>query len=320
MLARVCPMKISKGIKRAGTEGGALSADQVHVDASSRGRALADYLAENFLISEEQALDLIDFGSVQINGFQERHPGSILEGGEVIRVYWPWQGIRRHYEIEPARVLYRDVHLFAYDKEAGVPSQQTPADAYNNLYSAVSRYLKGEGRREPYVALHHRLDRETSGVMLFALDRSVNGRLGSAFEHHRMEKDYLAWVSGVPAFDSLTVGEDIGRKAGRYTVCARGEGKTAETVLQVLYRGEGRALVLAQPRTGRTHQIRLHLSHVGHPVIGDRLYGERPAERLYLHAYRLRLAHPANGSDLSLEAPVPPDWPLDAAIRELLHI
>ena len=319
-LVRVCRMMISKAGKPGEPGSGVFSTNQLSVAASSRGRALAGYLAENFLITEEEASDLIDFGSVQINGRQERSPGRLLEGSEEIRIYWPWQGVRRHYGLDPGRIVYRDRYLLAYDKEAGIPSQQTPADAYNNLYAAVFRYLKEEGRGEPYVALHHRLDRETSGVMLFALDRSVNGKLGSAFEHHRVVKDYLACVLGNPSFDSMTAREDIGRKAGRYTVCPRGEGKAAETSLKVIHRGEGRTLVLAHPRTGRTHQIRLHLSHLGHPVLGDRLYGGGAAKRLYLHAYRLRLAHPATGSELTLMAPVPPDWPQAAAIQDSLHI
>jgi 23S rRNA pseudouridine1911/1915/1917 synthase len=223
-------------------------------------------------------------------------------------VHLPWGGVWRHYEIDPGRIIYRDRHLLAYDKEAGVPSQQTPADAYNNLFAALRRYLE---RRSPhaYVALHHRLDRETSGVMVFALDRSVNQALNRAFQEGEVLKDYLAWVEGCPEQSYWRINEDIGRVGGRYVACPRGTGKRAETAVRVLYRERARALVWARPLTGRTHQIRLHLSYCGYPVLGDRLSGGKPAGRLHLHAYRLLLPHPSTRSRLILIAPPPPDWP-----------
>lgn len=282
---------------------------QWSVDAKSGGSTLADYLAAQLLLDDEDTRDLIDFGSVQIEGRQERDPKRRVASGEEIRVYQPRGGTRRFYEIDPKRILFLDATLLAYDKEPGVPSQQTPADAYNNLFAAILRNRKKEGGRDPYVALHHRLDRETSGVMLFALDRSANRRLGDAFQSHEVKKEYLAWVEGRPAAEEWIAREDIGRKDGRYRTCPQGRGKSAETMFRTIHRDEDRSLVLAVPRTGRTHQIRLHLAAGGHPVVGDRLYGGKPAARLYLHAFRLRLPHPVNRSELVLTAPVPPDWP-----------
>lgn len=282
---------------------------QWSVEEEAEGACLADYLARQLLLNEEDARDLIDFGSVQIGGRQERDPGRRLSSGQEVRVYRPWGGTRRFYEIDPARILFRDRTLFAYDKEPGIPSQQTPSDAYNNLFAAVIRRISKEGAKAPYVALHHRLDRETSGVMVFALDRSANRKLGDAFQRHEVKKEYLAWVQGRPAPDEWVGSEDIGRKDGRYCTCPQGRGKSAETLFRVIHRDEDRSLVSAMPLTGRTHQIRLHLAAAGFPVLGDRLYGGRPSGRLYLHAHRLRLAHPADGSELTLTAPVPADWP-----------
>ena len=279
------------------------------VETACRGMALADHVAEHLLIASEEASDLIDFGSIQIESRQERNPRRKLEGSEEIRVYWPRKGTRRFYEVDPGRILFRDASLLAYDKEAGVPSQQTPSDGYNNLFAALFRFLEGEGCPDPYVALHHRLDRETSGVMIFAVHRSVNARLGRTFQQHRVVKDYLAWVSGNPSRDRWVSSQDIGRTKGRYCVFPKGRGKSAETAFQVLLKAEDRSLLLARPTTGRTHQIRLHLAAAGHPVLGDRLYGGKPANRLYLHAYRLTLPHPLTHSRLTLTAQIPADWP-----------
>lgn len=283
---------------------------QCRVKATDAGLPLAAYLARECLLSTAAAADLIDFGSVQIDGRQERNPRRLLAGNESITVYWPQHGTRRSYETNPQRIIYQDRHLLAYDKEAGIPTQQTPYDSYNNVYAALYRHLQRPGRRRPpYVALHQRLDQRTSGVLLLALDRAVNRQLGLAFQQHRVVKDYLAWVDGVPEREQWVCRHAIGRKNGRYRVCPRGQGKPAETHFQILQRATDRTLLRARPRTGRTHQIRLHLAAEGHPVIGDRRYGSRPAEMLHLHAYRLQLLHPATGAPLLLTAPIPENWP-----------
>lgn len=279
------------------------------VAPACRGAILADHVAQEALITTEKALDLIDFGSVQVDGRQETNPERRLAGNEEIRLYWPWKGIHRFYEIDPERILYQDRALLFYDKEAGVPSQQTPADGYNNLFAALFRHFKKSGLASPYVALHHRLDRDTSGVMVFALDRSANKRLGEAFEQRNVVKDYLAWAQGSPSSDHWISSEDIGRKGGRYCTLPRGQGKPAETVFQVLHAEGGRCLLRASPRTGRTHQIRLHLAAAGLPILGDSLYGGPPDRRLHLHAYRLRLKHPVTRQEIIVTAPVPADWP-----------
>jgi 23S rRNA pseudouridine1911/1915/1917 synthase len=278
------------------------------VEVSLAGLALVDYLAGQLRLPPEQSRDLIDFGSVQVQGRQERNPRRVLGALEKVSVHVPRLGVRRHYEVDPERILYQDRFLLAYDKEAGVPSQQTPADAYNNLFAALARHLQ-KNSSHPYIALHHRLDRETSGVMVFALDRSINRSLGRAFENKEVVKDYLAWMEGAPPEDCWQVSADIGRQAGSYVACPRGAGKPAQTVFQVLYREEGQTLVWARPLTGRTHQIRLHARYCGHPLLGDRLYGGKAAPRLYLHAQRLVLVHPQTKSPLVLCAPLPPAWP-----------
>jgi 23S rRNA pseudouridine1911/1915/1917 synthase len=279
------------------------------IDAASRGDTLASQMARALLLSHEEAADLIDFGSVQVNGRQERLPSRTLHPGDIVQVHWPLRGTLRHYEIDPRRILFRDKALLVYDKERGVPSQQTPYDAYNNLYAGLLRHLGRAGGAEAYLGLHHRLDRETSGVMLFTLEPRANRKLGRAFETRRVFKEYLAWVGGLPPWDAWTREDEIGRSGGKYATVQRGQGKSAVTAFEVLARRDGRSLVLARPLTGRTHQIRLHLAASGVPILGDRLYGGDPWDFLCLHAHRLSLPHPISGRRQEWTAPIPPDWP-----------
>jgi 23S rRNA pseudouridine1911/1915/1917 synthase len=267
----------------------------------SLGEAVSDYLR----VPKGEAAGLIDFGSVYVRGRIERNPSMILSGGEEISAAFPPYGIRRFYEIDPARVILRDRFVFVYDKEAGIPSQQTPYDAYNNVFAALLRHLAGEQTTGRYAALHNRLDRETSGVLLFALEKRVNKPLGRAFQQRLVKKEYRAWVEGAPKNDSWTSDSEIGKIGGKYAAVRKGEGKKAETLFRVLRREAGRTLVLASPLTGRTHQIRIHLAEAGHPAAGDRAYGAKPDRRLYLHAWRLTLNHPVSGKHLCLEAPIP---------------
>lgn len=265
-------------------------------------------------VPPEQAKALVEFGSVRVDGRAERDPARLLSGGEEISVHFPARGTDTFYEIDPARVLFRDRFLLAYDKEAGIPSQQTPSDAQNNLFAALLRHLAREGAAGAYAALHHRLDRETSGVMLFAVDRRANRGLGEAFRKGLVGKEYLAWVEGRPQEQTWTGDSEIGKRGSKYVAVPRGEGREAQTRFWVLYGERDRCLVLARPLTGRTHQIRIHLAEAGCPVLGDRLYGAKPQKRLYLHALRLTLRHPVLGTSLVLEAPVPPDWTIPRGV------
>ena len=291
----------------------ALSRFGWQVESNQQGLSLADYVARQLYIPTGEAADLIDFGSVQLDGRAERNPRKKLAGGECIKVFWPRHGVRRYYEVNDQHILFRDRYLLAYNKESGIPSQQIPADAYNNLYAALYRFLAMQ-TPEPYVALHHRLDRETTGVILFAIHRSVNRKLGNIFKNRSVHKDYLAWVEGDPVHDEWISTDDIGRQQGRYVALPQGRGKPAETLFKVLHRENNRALVRARPKTGRTHQIRLHLLSSGHPVVGDYLYGKETSEKLCLHAYRLSLAHPATAEPLVVTAPIPAEWPTPSGL------
>jgi len=158
----------------------------------------------------------------------------------------------------------------------------------------------------------HRLDKGTTGVILVARDERTQERLSALFKDRKVRKTYRAVVEGVPGLDSWTVEGNIGRhpvERKKMAVLHSG-GRQAKTDFKVLERLKGFSCVEAYPATGRTHQIRVHLSHAGYPVAGDETYGrkaKRSALRPLLHAYRIEFIHPVTSKPVTIEAPVPAD-------------
>ncbi len=279
------------------------------------GWSLCDLIQRECFVDGKEAREVVAFGAVHVSRKVVREADQVLRAGQEVRIYWPWTGVRRFYELNPDRILYQDAWILAYNKEAGIPTQATPFDAYNNVFEAAKRFLAIQKVSDSYVGLHHRLDRETSGVLVMTVSRKANKAFGRAFAEHLVEKIYLAWVLGVPDWDTKVVRVSIARGDGLYQACPHRPGKPAETLFRVMGRGSEQSLVQAVPTTGRTHQIRLHLVHEGFPILGDRRYGgpkaAAAASRLLLHAWQLNFHHPMTGRKLSLTAPLPEDWPAD---------
>jgi tRNA pseudouridine32 synthase / 23S rRNA pseudouridine746 synthase len=203
---------------------------------------------------------------------------------------------------DPCRcVLYADSWLLVLSKPSGLLSQ--PGLGPELADSLISR---AQGRW-PEVRLVHRLDRDTSGLILLARDANAHRALSAAFAERRVRKTYLAWVSGVPAARGGWIDQPLARittRPPRYGVVPLAcGGKPAITRWRLLRRAKGSSLLLLQPRTGRSHQLRVHLAALGHPVLGDPLYGDpAAAPRLQLHAAGLQLLHPATGKPLHLRS------------------
>ena len=203
-------------------------------------------------------------------------------------------------------VLYADPWLLALLKPSGLLSQP-------GLGPELADSLIGRAQeRWPEARLVHRLDRDTSGLILLARDATTHRALSAAFAERRVRKTYLAVVQGLPADRGGVINQPLARIATRpprYGVVPLGQGgKPALTRWRVLRRFEGSSLLLLQPRTGRSHQLRVHLADLGHPVLGDPIYGDPlygdlvPAPRLQLHAAGLQLLHPATGKPLHLRS------------------
>ena len=269
-------------------------------------------------ISNSKIRRLILAGSVSVNGRQCRRPAFELRGRSEVSV--DFEPEKFFFEKQPddidfvmteADVLYEDENLIFVNKPAFLPVEQTITGNRKNLHDAVVDFLwkrNPQLRNPPYVGIMHRLDRETSGVILFTKNRAVNKAVHDMFESHSFTKIYKAVVTPAKSAggqtapllskgNSFTVENYLGRissksQAGKWGAVPEKEGglyaKTSFRVCgDVTVEGKKGFLIECELFTGRTHQIRVHLSGAGLPLLGDELYGGLSAKRIYLHAERL---------------------------------
>lgn len=282
------------------------------VPPAKAGERLDRFLAEAVPETSRKAVKrALDGGRVFVDERVERRAGRLLAAGEVLVATLP--GPRAPEPLPEVPVLFRDDELLAVNKPPGLPSHPTVAGRANALAGVRSRLGPAA---EPI--LLHRLDADTSGVLLFALTGAANRALAAAFAGRRVTKTYLALVAGEPPERFAVVNHLRPGVRGR-TVAVPSGGQAAHTEFLTLGRGPGFALVEARPRSGRTHQIRVHLAGEGFPLLGDALYGgpsrlQLPdgttlvAPRHLLHACRLAFSHPADDRPLQIEAPTPEDF------------
>ena len=284
--------------------------------------------------SRTRLQELIKEGRVRLSGAEIKKPGHLIEeGGELVIALPPEQGSVLPAGLEP-RVLFEDEHLVALDKPAGLLSHANAGGREGGVAEwATLRYgdlpsLEDEERS----GLAHRLDRDTSGVLLVAKTRAVLEGLKAAFQARAVHKTYLAIVQGQTRFDSEWIENWIGRSErnrDRIVVLPEGEGRFATTYYETRERFQDFSYLAVFPKTGRMHQVRVHLSSLGHPLLGDEVYKPRskhpiplPPEapqmaRHALHASMLELVHPISGAALKFESPLPEDM---AAVLEWLRV
>jgi 23S rRNA pseudouridine1911/1915/1917 synthase len=215
----------------------------------------------------------------------------------------------------PLSILHEDYDCVVVDKPAGLLTLPTAEREKDTLLSRVSLYLQHRYRRRPYVGVAHRLDKDTSGALVFARSRDALHAFQELFRRHGIEREYVALVEGdMPGAGTLDA--DLVRDRGdrRRGVARPGQqGRRAVTHYRILERLGRASLVSARLETGRTHQIRVHFAAAGHPVLGDTVYGERipgggGAPRQMLHARILGFAQPRTGAVVRCEAPLPGDF------------
>lgn len=283
----------------------------VETGADRLDRFLAARLAH---LSRARVQRLILDGFVTVDGMQAR-PSRRLRAGERIDVLVPPpEPIELTPDQDlPIEVVYQDEALLVIDKPAGVPVHPGAGHAVHTLVHgllALSPDLSRVGG-ELRPGIVHRLDKDTSGLMIVAKHDAAHRRLADQLKRRTVEKRYLALVWGIPAPGEGVVDAPIARDPGhRKRMAVVPTGRHAATRYTVLEAYDGCSLVEARPVTGRTHQIRVHLASIGHPLVGDPVYGRRRVrglDRQFLHASYLGLTHPVSGERLSFESPLPED-------------
>jgi 23S rRNA pseudouridine1911/1915/1917 synthase len=282
------------------------------VESADSGNRLDHFLQSRLgSYSRARLQAWIKDGRVLVDGASAK-ASQTLRGGESIEVH-PAEPPPLHAEPEdlPVKILYEDAAVLAIDKPAGLVVH---AGAGNHSGTLVNRLVhrfqalsQVGGELRPGIV--HRLDKETSGVLLVARTDAAHRNLAAQFGERSVEKTYLAMVQGSVRNDSGRITKPIARDPHHRTrMTAKLEsGRAALTEYRVKERFGKFTFLEVRIGTGRTHQIRVHLASLGHPVAGDRLYGGAAGPRMFLHAWRIGFTSPATGDQVSVEAPLPPE-------------
>ncbi len=274
------------------------------VDPDDAELRLDQLIAKRTDLSRRSAREALKLGGVQVDRKRVKVAGKLVKPGLEVRV--AFDPDLPPVPTTPIPIVFEDAWLLAVDKPAGLPTQGTWASDRHDLLALLKTQRPDLG-----LFLHHRLDQGTSGLLVFAKDPKANKGLAEAFASRDLEKLYLARITA--PLEARTLDASIGRirgaDPGRFG-CTGDliDPKSARTDFRPATPAETEGLtpgywVVARIHTGRTHQIRVHLNHLGRPVLGDTLYGGNPSDRLWLHAWRLGLKHPVTGEALLLEAP-----------------
>jgi 23S rRNA pseudouridine955/2504/2580 synthase len=297
-------------------------AQRLEIAAEFAGQRLDNFLFRHLKgVPKSRVYRMLRTGEVRVNGGRAKAEDR-LEGGDVLRIPPVRTAERETDAVAPprlrerleARILFEDADLLALNKPVGLPVHGGSGQSAGVIESL--RLLRPDAR---FLELVHRLDRDTSGILLIAKKRSALTALHELFRGEGMDKRYLALLTGAWARQRLLVDAPLEknvRQGGERMVKVSRAGKSAQTEFRRLQRFDAATLVEARPLTGRTHQIRVHALHLGHPLAGDERYGDAETNRqfrslglrrLFLHAAELHFPHPATGETLHLAAPLDPE-------------
>jgi 23S rRNA pseudouridine1911/1915/1917 synthase len=272
--------------------------------------------SERFGLSRRAAQDAIRNGRIDLDGERCDEPGREVEADAAI-AFFPNRPKARKVQGR-LRVLFEDRYLMIVDKPAGLLTLPTNERERDTLLDRAGRYLAIRYGVRPFVGIVHRLDKDTSGSLALALSPSVGRTLQAMFKAHELERQYLAVVEGAVRRETGTIDLALVTDRGdlrRGVAREPGEGRRAVTHFRVVERfGPVATLLAVWLETGRTHQIRIHMAEMGHPVVGERVYRPKTQPRCKasfhrqaLHAQTLGFTHPVTGEPVRAEAPVPPD-------------
>jgi 23S rRNA pseudouridine1911/1915/1917 synthase len=285
---------------------------RIEVPAAASGTRLDQFLAGP-LGSRAHAQRLIDEGRVRVDGHVRRKRHEV-QAGEFIVVEESQPSPEAPAVDIALEIPYEDDHLIIVDKPAGVVVHPARGHRSGTLSQALAG--RAAGGDEPWRAgIVHRLDRETSGLLVVAKRDDVHRALKALLAARELKREYLALVEGTPAARAGTIEAPIGRDRRYRTLMSidSDEPREARTHFEIVEVLPAASLLRVSLDTGRTHQIRVHLRSIGHPVCGDRQYGVSDAyglERQFLHAARLSFPHPVTGEPVDVSSPLPSDLAL----------
>jgi 23S rRNA pseudouridine1911/1915/1917 synthase len=285
------------------------------VPAEAAGERLDVFLAGS-LGSRTRAQRLIDAGRVTVDG-QARPKRHVLTGGETVTVDEPAPAPAVEVPAAPFRIAYEDEHLLVIDKPAGVVVHPGQGHAQGTLVQALAGRVAGGDPARPGVV--HRLDRDTSGLLVLARSEPVHAVLSAMLRERKVSREYLALVEGRPPARTGTIDAPLGRDRRVRTRMSTDtdDPRPAVTHFETEAAFAESTLLRVRLETGRTHQIRAHLLAIGHPVVGDPDYGGSlripGLDRQFLHSAQIGFEHPVSGASVQVRAPLPED--LEEALR-----
>jgi 23S rRNA pseudouridine1911/1915/1917 synthase len=265
---------------------------------------------------------LVDLGGVHVEGRRVRRCSLAVTAGQQVELNIDGLPLEP-FQLQAEHILYHDRYLLALAKPAGIATQPTPARYQGTLYAALQQFLGAGGKIS--LGMVQRLDRDTSGVIIFSIHPKAHRGLTMAFTERRVSKRYLALVAGQLQVETGEMRSLLARRrsTNRMVSVERG-GKPAVTLFRVLERFADATLVEVEIPTGRSHQIRIHFAEAGHPLLGDAAYGGpvvsrgKALPRQMLHASELQLSHPVSGEPICLQAALPADF--QAVLQRLATI
>jgi 23S rRNA pseudouridine1911/1915/1917 synthase len=271
-------------------------------------------------LSRTHARHLIDDGFITVNGKAAKPSLKLVPGDKVAVTIPPEAPSALAAENIPLNIIYEDADLLVIDKPAGLAVHPAPGTPSHTLVNAILHYLPGLAADTDSLrpGIVHRLDKDTSGLILVAKNRLAQANLSEQFKSRAVSKAYLVLVKGKLTPEKGVIEADIGRDPrNRQRMAVVASGREARTDYRVIKYYGNYTLLEIKPETGRTHQIRVHLAAIGFPVVGDATYGFKSPHlsRQFLHASKIGFKLPSTSEFVEFESPLPPD--LEKALMEI---